>query len=163
MRLRPAGVAIALLGSAAAVAHVALLPEMGGRHGWVAAALMAVVALHCARCALHAGGLRRRRTTAAAAPALCPRSLLHVHVCAAVMALVHTALVLGLPGHGHGLGHGAHGAAHGHGGGMLAILGVELALCWSAAWARGRLLRPARTSPPSPLAAGRAGRHAPVQ
>lgn len=157
-------------------------------HGTALSLAMGAMVLWCLWCAV--GAVRRGAPGAGAVREgaghhrtgrPCPRvrSLRHLWVMAGVMALVHVALLTGVLGGDHGA-HGAH-AAHGTGaapatdaaagagvgtgsgtGLMLAIVALELAVCFACAGAlRARSVRgtggaaPRSPAPPSARATAR--------
>ncbi len=114
--------------------HAAML--LGHGHGVVLTGVMAAMVLWCLRCAL---SLVRPAPGSAACPA---RSLRHLWAMALAMVLLHVVLLTGFPwsrgGHHHGGAASAvaSGATAGPDAGavlMLAVVGVELAICFACA------------------------------
>lgn len=135
-RLAASGATWAAVGlvTASLPLHAAML--LGHGHGVVLTGVMAAMVLWCLRCAL---GLVRPAPGSAACPA---RSLRHLWAMALAMVLLHVVLLTGFPwsrgGHHHGGAASAvaSGATAGPDAGavlMLAVVGVELAICFACA------------------------------
>ncbi|QCU77043.1 hypothetical protein E7744_01495 [Citricoccus sp. SGAir0253] len=135
--MRATSAAVGLV-AASVPLHAAMLAGHG--HGPVLTTVMAAMVLWCLWCA--AGTARAiLRPAAGVTPACHGRSLRHLWAMALAMVMLHVVLLTGFPffpgGHRHG---GASAAVSGTaagpdagGGLMLAVVGLELAVCFACA------------------------------